>query len=277
VNCWEVLGIPATGDTHAIKKSYTRLLKKFPPESDPEGFKNLRAAYEEARLLVQYGLIEAEPAASPDAAPGSQPTPASSAAREPSGSGELPEPAATGPIGFPVIGLPDPPPPPAMVAETMARIKQDFPVHAMRESEAYWKELADSELLWDLSAKAELGIRLFHFLGETYLERGDRYTSIHVPRESWKVLDESFGWLENEGEWYARFPENLANAVLDRIRAARDMALSTDLKGAYQPVRDLLIEDSDPMAKHGWVRLALTAIIAILGVLALNGVFFRCS
>ncbi len=47
-NCWEHLEIEPTSDTAAIKKAYAKLLKHNKPDKNPEGFRNLRAAYEQA-------------------------------------------------------------------------------------------------------------------------------------------------------------------------------------------------------------------------------------
>lgn len=46
--CWQVLGIEATTDIDAIRQAYLALLPTFHPETDPQGFKQLREAYETA-------------------------------------------------------------------------------------------------------------------------------------------------------------------------------------------------------------------------------------
>ncbi|EBQ9024881.1 J domain-containing protein [Salmonella enterica subsp. enterica serovar Ajiobo] len=46
--CWQVLGIEATTDTDTIRQAYLALLPSFHPETDPQGFKQLREAYENA-------------------------------------------------------------------------------------------------------------------------------------------------------------------------------------------------------------------------------------
>jgi hypothetical protein len=45
-NPFHVLGIVPTLDPVAIKRAYFTALTKYPPHSDPEGFKRIRVAYE---------------------------------------------------------------------------------------------------------------------------------------------------------------------------------------------------------------------------------------
>lgn len=51
-NIWDILEIEATKDEELIKKAYRTKLMKTNPEDDPEGFKKLREAYEEAVRLI---------------------------------------------------------------------------------------------------------------------------------------------------------------------------------------------------------------------------------
>jgi len=48
MNHWLILNIPETDDKDAVKRAYMNELTKHNPEDDPEGFRNLRAAYEAA-------------------------------------------------------------------------------------------------------------------------------------------------------------------------------------------------------------------------------------
>ena len=49
---FQILGIPETKDEEDIRRSYREKLKETNPEDDPEGFKRLRQAYEEAIKLL---------------------------------------------------------------------------------------------------------------------------------------------------------------------------------------------------------------------------------
>ena len=60
MHIWKILGIEATRDEKEIKKAYQEQLQKHHPEEDPEGFRQLREAYEAALIEAKRDVIEAE-------------------------------------------------------------------------------------------------------------------------------------------------------------------------------------------------------------------------
>lgn len=48
MECWQILGIEPTADEGTIKKAYAKALRQNKPDVNPEGFKRLRLAYEQA-------------------------------------------------------------------------------------------------------------------------------------------------------------------------------------------------------------------------------------
>ena len=53
MNIWRILGIDPTADKAAITAAYRSRLSGANPEDDPEAFKQLRAAYEQALALAK--------------------------------------------------------------------------------------------------------------------------------------------------------------------------------------------------------------------------------
>ncbi|WP_160678254.1 tetratricopeptide repeat protein [Clostridium sp. C8-1-8] len=65
MDCFEVLGIEKTENINEIRRAYSSLLTKYSPEQDPEGFKKLRAAYEEACSIAKEAESEVKQELSP--------------------------------------------------------------------------------------------------------------------------------------------------------------------------------------------------------------------
>ncbi|MDP4178775.1 MAG: tetratricopeptide repeat protein [Bacillota bacterium] len=62
MECFEFLGIEPTKDAKVIRNAYSKLLTKFSPENDPEGFQKLRDFYEQA---IKYSKEKEEKSLSP--------------------------------------------------------------------------------------------------------------------------------------------------------------------------------------------------------------------
>ncbi|MFJ4193443.1 J domain-containing protein [Pseudomonas sp. NPDC089534] len=61
MSCWTVLGLTADADVRTIKRQYAVLLKQTRPDDDPEGFQQLRDAYEQALHFKEWERSEAPP------------------------------------------------------------------------------------------------------------------------------------------------------------------------------------------------------------------------
>ncbi len=63
---YTILGLTRQATLLEIKKAYFKLVRRHPPESDPEGFRRIRSAYEalrtsQARANTDRQLIQAPP------------------------------------------------------------------------------------------------------------------------------------------------------------------------------------------------------------------------
>lgn len=56
MNPYDILNVPIVADDETIRKSYLKLVKKFPPGSAPEQFKKINAAY--LTLKDEKGRLE---------------------------------------------------------------------------------------------------------------------------------------------------------------------------------------------------------------------------
>lgn len=57
MSLWSILGIESTSDITAIKRAYSKQLRIYHPEDDPEGYQRLREAYDRAIKLAKTGQI----------------------------------------------------------------------------------------------------------------------------------------------------------------------------------------------------------------------------
>lgn len=59
---WSVLGLTGpTGDVKQVKRAYAAKLKVTRPDDNPEGFRNLRAAFDNAKQRIAWGEFDDDP------------------------------------------------------------------------------------------------------------------------------------------------------------------------------------------------------------------------
>ena len=50
---YQILDLPPDSDDEAIRRRYLELVRRFPPERNPEKFASIRSAYESLRALTR--------------------------------------------------------------------------------------------------------------------------------------------------------------------------------------------------------------------------------
>ena len=171
MNIWEILGISETTDQEILKTAYRNKLMVTNPEDDPEGFKKLRAAYEEA-------VKKAAEKAAADKAEDDQPDGAEETSDE-----ELTEERFLNPETGKDF------------RKCVEVIYKDF---YRRIDEAEWKRLVNTEFAQSLDTSEEaLNIILSFFMGNIYL-----------PQHIFKILVSSFAIDKRKAELEQRFPRD---------------------------------------------------------------------
>ena len=56
-SCWEILAITETTDLKAIKKAYSKMVRQYHPEDDPEMYQTIRQAYESALKIAKQSAM----------------------------------------------------------------------------------------------------------------------------------------------------------------------------------------------------------------------------
>lgn len=226
---WEILDIEATGNEREIKRAYAKKLKVTRPEDDQEGFKRLRASYDEAiAYATRLARIERESnestdnASNPTAAPAinaAEPLPTAKPALaatnadlngmpQPSGP-VVPEPVPAPPEQMALA--PDPAPPADSTfatAHLLPQLWQKMIAHSSSITKRRVELFLEKE-----AAFQNLPLReAFEFHACCYCNRDD------AEQQVVDAIVEAFGW-QNEMRHLQRFDHDLPLSVMARYSA----------------------------------------------------------
>ena len=177
MNIWRILEIEETIDKQEIQAAYRAKLLKTHPEDDPEGFMELRAAYEEAIKLADK--------AERNGAVGG----AGSAAGE-NGSADA--------YGSGMQWGSDP------VGRWMQKVDFVYNHFSKRKNPEEWKTLLEDEAAINLDTKVHARSELLKYFMEHYF----------LPQEVMVILDQHFGFIENMDELSEEFPRNYLDIII---------------------------------------------------------------
>jgi len=227
---WAVLGIKSTTDSSAIRKAYAAKLKIFHPEDDPEGFQQLRLAYENAINLAKRNQKFAKTVNAQQSSLSSQ--------LEPSYCNQksidiIPRVLAT--ANMDARCTTD-----ELVSDFICKVRNLYNDPNLIKDVAQWKILLEDEKYWNIEVKQRLNLQLLHFLfdPEVFSQKLSPYQKtspyrVHdysLPYEVWELLDTFFFWTEQERELYNIFPKEFLDFVWEKIHFRREQQERRKLK-----------------------------------------------
>ncbi|TDT38564.1 hypothetical protein DES49_2541 [Halospina denitrificans] len=181
MNTWSILGIDRTQDPEAIESAYEYQLRFVDPDTDPDAYRALRRAYENA-------MQEA----------GAAPQDEDFGAEEEDASPETVE----------------MPPPPSQEAEihagqVMTELETVFSNPGWRDDIRRWRAQLEGEKAHKSGVTEVLRFRVFEFLSrQATSEDGVLHSDIM------EYLDERLGWHANRRQLEKAFPQNRVDAIL---------------------------------------------------------------
>ena len=205
MSLWNLLEIEPTEDIKTIKRAYSKKLKVYHPEDDPEGFQKLREAYD-------FALKYAENNKNND--------------------NEVIDSSNEQIITS--IGFSEPSIDHLVISKNIFynnienNIKQtltnkekanDFFIKIedlyndffSRIELKCWQEIFDNEIMWDLECKEIINQRMLDFLLDHYF----------LPKEVWNFFDLTFHWSENERYIYDNYPINFVSYMFKELSDKR--------------------------------------------------------
>ncbi|WP_458460802.1 hypothetical protein [Paenibacillus sp.] len=215
---WGILGIEPTEDMNVIKRAYASRLKHNHPEEHPEGFKELRAAYEQARIMASTGAIQPINNEFEDDC-----TDHSTQEQQ-----DLTQ-------GIHIEDLHISPP---KQEDPLREVVNHFLERAISLYEDFdsrirydlWVNLVEDEQFWSIQVRERLHIELLDVLAERSW----------LPGLVWKLLDDTFGWMDNE----LALSERFSSSFLSHIRYQSQSLYDLQLEFLHQAAADgLQIDD----------------------------------
>lgn len=215
---WGILGIEPTEDLNVIKKAYASRLKHNHPEEQPEGFKELRAAYEQARKMAS--TVKDQPMKNDF---------------DDDHTDRFTEDKQDLAQGIHIEDLHIAPPkwedPLREVVnhflEEVIKLYEDFNSRIRYD---LWVNLVEDEQFWGIQVRERLHTELLVVLSERSW----------LPGFVWKLLDDTFGWMDNELELSERF----SSSFLSHIRYQSQSLYDLQLEFLHQAAADGLEIDN---------------------------------
>ncbi|MDP4181709.1 MAG: CDC27 family protein [Bacillota bacterium] len=228
MDIWSVLEIPPTNDISIIKKAYAAKLKKCHPEDDPQGYQQLREAFDKAVKLSKRtrssGLKHDDSTVNIENNIDSIDLPESSEEMNLNNSKSDFKDEQISNNKFKI--------PPHIRfnnqftrnnrslyddnKELIKKAKELYNVFSARIDETKWETLFDCESMWNLYNKELVNAEMINFISEHY----------HLPKKVWQLLDSNFNWSTNIDFLNDRLPNKLVKYIIRRINEPQSLDFS---------------------------------------------------
>ncbi len=200
---WEVLGIEPTLDASVIKKAYAKQLKLNHPEDNPQGYQELREAYDRLLKDVKNQSLKYREEANNNEDKAAKNFEKSTQdqiidAWDDTENTEIPN----NNDYFTKKDEND-----RVINEFLDKVVQLYHNFFQRIEYKYWEELLNGTIIWNLEASKIVNRKLLEFLSQNSL----------LPRNIWRYLNNYFNWTAQEEYIRDHFSAAFANYLFLQI------------------------------------------------------------
>lgn len=224
---WEILGIAETADKTAIKRAYIALVKKHNPQTDIEGFKRVRTAYEDALAEADYVGMDVDQDEPPADSERVEETVDNDHAPDDDEFKLLSLPhGADG--DFVLLGFEGDPSSAALhndVTTLMDDMSEILETATRRRNAGEWQALFERSVMAETELRAAIGAALFSQINQLAEKNRSTARSLaQMPPNVWLLFDRAFGWSAAEIDLARSYPPKWVDFVMTPILKAQGKA-----------------------------------------------------
>lgn len=192
IDAWSFLEISPTNDVSAIKKAYAQKLRIHHPEDDPQGYQQLREAYDRA---LKYAKRMAEDQSRPISIPG---------IARPMTSFDIDSPNISVPTDIPV---PDDPGIEQLNNHFMNKVESLYNDFFARINIDNWDALLNDDVIWIVENQETISNMMLDFLCSHHF----------LPQDIWMLLDSYFNWCDEIDTIHWQYRESFVKYIHQQI------------------------------------------------------------